>query len=82
MPRVENPKFIPINKTEAKTRIFGVFNHEPEVGAETFDRYMASTLLVMPSNATFSNGTADKNFYLDTDRKLFTNNDSTKKDEF
>jgi hypothetical protein len=43
---------------------------------------MASTLLVMPSNATFSNGTADKNFYLDTDRKLFSNNDSIKKDEF
>jgi len=29
---------------------------------------MANTLLVMPSNATFSNGTAEKNFYLDTER--------------
>ena len=76
MPRVYNHKFIPINKSEAKARIFGVFNHEPEVGNETFDRYMASTLLVMPSNANFSNGTAEKNFYLDTDRKLFSNNDS------
>lgn len=43
---------------------------------------MASTLLVMPSNATFSNGTAEKNFYLDTDRKQFSNNDSNRKEEF
>ena len=43
---------------------------------------MTSTLLVMPSNATFSNQTNDKNYYLDTDRKLFSNNDSNRKDEF
>lgn len=43
---------------------------------------MADTLLVMPSNGNFSNGTADKNFYLDSDRKLFSNNESIKKDEF
>ena len=43
---------------------------------------MASTLLVMPSYITYSAGTAENNFYLDSDRKLFSNHNSNKKDEF